>query len=139
MLLRVLSHICRMAVMHVSISTFTFPALQPHVGCNFLEIGGVVPHSTKLQRGLARGAVYTTCINHNMSVLPAVAGAGVDIGNIQRLDAPTRDVYVVRTEDGDREFAGFGLPTDQYADAFIDKSNLPLDKVKVGGDVCLMS
>jgi hypothetical protein len=32
----------------------------------------------------------------------------------------------------DREFAGFGRPTETYADAHLDKSSIPLDEVKVG-------
>jgi fructokinase len=52
---------------------------------------------------------------------------GVDSTGIQRHPtAPTRQVYVVRSENGDREFAGFGeLDTSQFADAFLDASKLP--------------
>jgi fructokinase len=44
---------------------------------------------------------------------------GVDITGIQRhLTAPTRQVQVLRTADGDRIFGGFGdTPTDKFADA----------------------
>jgi fructokinase len=44
---------------------------------------------------------------------------GVDITGLQRhLTAPTRQVQVLRTVDGDRIFGGFGdTPTDQFADA----------------------
>jgi fructokinase len=37
-----------------------------------------------------------------------------------------RDVYVTRDESGDREFAGFGLPTTDYCDCFINAEHLPL-------------
>ncbi|MBE9126135.1 MULTISPECIES: carbohydrate kinase family protein [unclassified Coleofasciculus] len=52
---------------------------------------------------------------------------GVDITGVQRHPtAPTRQVYVVRSEKGDREFAGFGdLDTSQFADAFLNVSELP--------------
>jgi fructokinase len=52
---------------------------------------------------------------------------GVDSTGIQRHStAPTRQVYVVRSEKGDREFAGFGeLDTSQFADAFLNASKLP--------------
>ncbi len=53
---------------------------------------------------------------------------GVDSAGIQRHPtAPTRQVYVVRSEKGDREFAGFGgLDTSQFADAFLKASELPV-------------
>ncbi len=52
---------------------------------------------------------------------------GVDSTGIQRHStAPTRQVYVVRSEKGDREFAGFGeLNTTEFADAFLQASELP--------------
>lgn len=52
---------------------------------------------------------------------------GVDTTGVQRHPtAPTRQVYVVRSEQGDREFAGFGeLDTSQFADAFLNASALP--------------
>jgi fructokinase len=44
--------------------------------------------------------------------------AGVDITGLQHHPtAPTRQVYVLRTADGDRIFGGFGdIPTDKFAD-----------------------
>jgi fructokinase len=52
---------------------------------------------------------------------------GVDSTGVQRHPtAPTRQVYVVRSEHGEREFAGFGeLDTSQFADAFLQASKLP--------------
>ncbi len=52
---------------------------------------------------------------------------GVDTTGVQRHPtAPTRQVYVVRSDQGDREFAGFGeLDTSQFADAFLNASALP--------------
>ncbi|KAF5835869.1 Ribokinase-like protein [Dunaliella salina] len=49
---------------------------------------------------------------------------------IQRRDEPTRDVYVVQDEKGDREFAGFGLPSDKYCDCYLDSSVMPVDDIK---------
>ena len=52
---------------------------------------------------------------------------GVDSTGVQRHPAaPTRQVYVVRSEAGEREFAGFGdLDTSEFADAFLEASKLP--------------
>ena len=51
---------------------------------------------------------------------------GVDSTGVQRHPtAPTRKVYVVRSEKGEREFAGFGeLDTSKFADAFLQASKL---------------
>ncbi len=53
---------------------------------------------------------------------------GVDITGIQYSQtAPTRQVYVVRSADGDRSFAGFidRLATDKFADVLLDAEQLP--------------
>eukprot|EP00775_Hariotina_reticulata_P006497 gene6497-6725_t len=52
---------------------------------------------------------------------------GVDTSTVQHVEAPTRDIYVERTTEGDRKFAGFGLPSDQYCDCFLDEGKLPID------------
>lgn len=54
---------------------------------------------------------------------------GVNTQGIQRhTSAPTRKVYVLRSEAGDREFAGFGeIPPDAFADAHLQAEQLPLD------------
>jgi hypothetical protein len=59
---------------------------------------------------------------------------GVRLDAVQRTPGrPTRDVYVTRDAQGDREFAGFGLPGtgSGYADAFIEPRQLPLDSIQV--------
>ncbi len=52
---------------------------------------------------------------------------GVDISGVQHHpSAPTRQIYVLRSETGDREFAGFGdQKADEFADAFLDPQKLP--------------
>lgn len=52
---------------------------------------------------------------------------------MQRVPAPTRDIYVERKMDGDRVFAGFGRPSQEYCDCFLDPDKLPEDIIKVGG------
>uniref|UniRef100_A0A383WKL7 Carbohydrate kinase PfkB domain-containing protein n=1 Tax=Tetradesmus obliquus TaxID=3088 RepID=A0A383WKL7_TETOB len=52
---------------------------------------------------------------------------GVDTSTVQRVDAPTRDIYVERTLDGDRVFAGFGLESHKYCDCALDAEKLPKD------------
>ena len=52
---------------------------------------------------------------------------GVSTSGIQYSDRfPTREVYVTRTGDGDRVFAGFGdNPPDKFADAYLQAEYLP--------------
>jgi len=54
-------------------------------------------------------------------------GVDVDSGVQRVAGAPTRDVYVIYNEQGDREFVGFGegTPTEGFADCFLDASKLP--------------
>lgn len=54
---------------------------------------------------------------------------GVDIGGVQRHPtAPTRQVYVLRSETGDRIFSGFGdLDTAQFADTHLQAEQLPVE------------
>ncbi len=62
---------------------------------------------------------------------------GVDITGIQRHPtAPTRQVQVLRTTDGDRIFGGFGdIPTDLFADAQL---NAVPSELFVGADYLLL-
>jgi hypothetical protein len=60
------------------------------------------------------------------------AERGVDTSGVQRTEAPTRDVYVERSLEGDRNFAGFGRATDSYCDCYLDPKQLPVDAIKVG-------
>eukprot|EP01026_Neomeris_dumetosa_P009512 TRINITY_DN13247_c0_g1_i1.p2 TRINITY_DN13247_c0_g1~~TRINITY_DN13247_c0_g1_i1.p2 ORF type:complete len:266 (+),score=31.73 TRINITY_DN13247_c0_g1_i1:593-1390(+) len=52
------------------------------------------------------------------------------MSGVQRHDKPTRAVYVTRSMEGDREFAGFGLPTHHYSDCFISSRDLPIDTIQ---------
>lgn len=60
-------------------------------------------------------------------LLQVLQASGVDISGVQRhKTAPTRQVYVVRTETGDRIFAGFGdLDTTEFADTQLQADKLP--------------
>jgi fructokinase len=63
------------------------------------------------------------------SLVNLLQEVGVDITGVQRHPtAPTRQVYVVRSVGGDREFAGFGdKNTTEFADAYLQASHLPED------------
>ncbi|MDJ0798122.1 MAG: carbohydrate kinase [Calothrix sp. MO_167.B12] len=61
------------------------------------------------------------------SLIQVLQNVGVDITGVQRHPtAPTRQVYVVRDLDGDRNFAGFGkYDTTDFADARLQAEQLP--------------
>ena len=79
---------------------------------------------------LGTSAGFIGCVGEDQAgnqLIQVLEEVGVDISGIQRHPtAPTRQVYVVRSESGDRSFAGFGdLDTAEFADAFLDGSKLP--------------
>lgn len=54
--------------------------------------------------------------------------AGVDVTGLQKSPAPTRQIYVERTETGDRIFAGFGdLDTSEFADTQLQATQIPVE------------
>lgn len=54
--------------------------------------------------------------------------AGVDVTGLQRSSAPTRQIYVERTETGDRIFAGFGdIDTSEFADTQLQATQIPVE------------
>ncbi len=79
---------------------------------------------------LGTPAGFVGCVGEDEpgnTLVQLLKDVGVDSTGVQRHPtAPTRQVYVVRSETGEREFAGFGdLDTSQFADAFLDASKLP--------------
>lgn len=79
---------------------------------------------------LGTSAGFVGCVGVDeagASLVQLLQDIGVDSRGVQRhATAPTRQVYVVRSEKGDREFAGFGdLDTSQFADAFLAAASLP--------------
>lgn len=79
---------------------------------------------------LGTSAGFVGCVGEDESgnqLVQLLQDIGVDSTGVQRHPtAPTRQVYVVRSEKGEREFAGFGeLDTSKFADAFLNASKLP--------------
>ncbi|HLO49510.1 MAG TPA: carbohydrate kinase [Kamptonema sp.] len=61
------------------------------------------------------------------SLVQLLEEVGVDTTGVQRHpSAPTREVYVLRSESGDRTFAGFGkLNTTEFADTHLQAAQIP--------------
>lgn len=78
---------------------------------------------------LGTPAAFIGCVGQDEagnSLVALLDSIGVNISGIQRHpQAPTRKVYVLRDESGDRSFAGFGdFKMDEFADAFLQKDKL---------------
>ncbi|MGK7877503.1 MAG: carbohydrate kinase [Xenococcaceae cyanobacterium] len=80
---------------------------------------------------LGTPAAFVGCVGKDepgWELVQLLQSVGVDSTGIQyHPTAPTRQVYVVRSETGDRSFAGFGTPNpDEFADAYLQSSQLPV-------------
>lgn len=79
---------------------------------------------------LGTPAGFIGCVGQDStgeSLVQLLQSIGVDTTGVQRHpSAPTRQVYVLRSETGDRTFAGFGeQDTAEFADAFLQAPQLP--------------
>ncbi|MBF2034968.1 MAG: carbohydrate kinase [Leptolyngbyaceae cyanobacterium T60_A2020_046] len=83
--------------------------------------------ATALAR-LGAAAAFVGCISRDAlgdRLLQVLRDRGVDCQGVQRCDAPTRIVYVVRDASGDRQFARFSLPDPGgFADAHLTAAAL---------------
>jgi fructokinase len=79
---------------------------------------------------LGTNAEFVGCVGVDpagMALAEKLQAQGVGLRGLQHHPtAPTRQVQVLRSSDGDRTFAGFGgVPTDQFADAYLDLAGIP--------------
>lgn len=79
---------------------------------------------------LGTPAAFLGCVGNDaagQSLVELLQQTGVNVTGIQRhATAPTRQVYVVRTLEGDRQFAGFGeRDTTDFADTRLQADRLP--------------
>lgn len=79
---------------------------------------------------LGTPAAFIGCVGKDkqgQELVSLLKSIGVDISGVQyHENKPTRQVYVTRTKEGDRQFAGFGDKTsDQFADAYLQAHLLP--------------
>ncbi len=78
---------------------------------------------------LGTHAAFIGCVGADEpgdNLVELLESVGVDTTGVQRHPtATTRQIYVLRSETGDRSFAGFGVPTDTFADTYLNSANLP--------------
>jgi len=91
--------------------------------------GGAPANVACAAQKLGTHAAFIGCVgadepgDHLVELLESVR---VDTTGVQRHStATTRQVYVLRSETGDRSFAGFGAATDTFADTYLNSANLP--------------
>ncbi len=81
---------------------------------------------------LGTPAGFIGCVGEDdtgASLVELLRTTGVDVDGVQRhATLPTREVYVLRSEEGDRQFAGFGdRDTTEFADAHLKADRLPTE------------
>jgi fructokinase len=79
---------------------------------------------------LGTAAAFIGCVGEDAAgqdLIALLVNLGVNTAAIQsHPSAPTRKVYVTRSQAGERHFAGFGgIPTPEFADTRLDASKLP--------------
>ena len=79
---------------------------------------------------LGTAAGFIGCVGQDRSgdtLVELLEAVGVDTSGVQRHPtAPTRQVYVTRSKEGERYFAGFGdIPTTEFADTSLGAEKLP--------------
>jgi fructokinase len=92
--------------------------------------GGAPANVATALSKLGTPAAYLGCVGQDPdgdTLAHLLKSLAVNLEGLQRHpQAPTRRVYVTRSLEGDRTFAGFGdLDTTEFADAFLDAEQLP--------------
>jgi fructokinase len=122
----------------VCLGEILFDCLADRAGKSLEEVefwthypGGAPANVASALVKLGTPAAMVSCVGVDRagdSLVKLLESIGVDITGTQRHPtAPTRQVYVLLSQSNDRSFAGFGdLPTDKFADAYLEASKLPL-------------
>lgn len=92
--------------------------------------GGAPANVATALAKLGTPSAFVGCVGQDQtgnSLVALLQDCGVNLSGVQRHPtAPTREVFVVRSETGDRQFAGFGdRPVDAFSDAFLQADSLP--------------
>ncbi|MFP4320685.1 MAG: carbohydrate kinase family protein [Phormidium sp.] len=114
-----------------------FDCLAAQVGKPYDEVESWTPYPGGAPANVACGLVklgtpagFIGCVGNDEpgdKLIQVLKDVGVEITGVQRHpEAPTRQVYVVRSEEGDRQFAGFGeVASGEFADTRLDGAQIP--------------
>ena len=121
----------------ICLGEILFDCLADRVGCSLQEVQSWTPYPGGAPANVACALVklgtssaFIGCIGQDRSgdeLIKLLDSLGVNTTGIQRHPfAPTRQVYVLRSPEGDRSFAGFGdRQPNEFADAYLAAENLP--------------
>jgi fructokinase len=119
---------------------YDYLADQPGLAYHFVRSwtaypGGAPANVACALAKLGTAAGFIGCVGQDAAgtaLVQVLQTAGVDTAGVQgHPTAPTRSVYVVRSQDGDRQFAGFGKgdagerDTTAFADCYLQADALP--------------
>ena len=121
----------------ICLGEILFDCLADELGKSVSEVtswtsypGGAPANVACALSKLGTSSAFIGCVGKDregQELVQLLESIGVDISGIQYHDrAPTRQVYVTRTNEGDRIFAGFGeRHPDEFADAYLQANLLP--------------
>jgi fructokinase len=121
----------------ICLGEILFDCLADQLGKSISEVtswtsypGGAPANVACALAKLGTPSAFIGCVGKDepgKELVKLLQSIGVDISGVQHNEtAPTRVVYVTRTEQGDRTFAGFGdQKADQFADAYLQAELLP--------------
>lgn len=121
----------------ICLGEILFDCLADELGKSVSEVtswtsypGGAPANVATALAKLGTSSAFVGCVGQDdlgQELVLLLQSIGVDVSGVQySKEVPTRQVYVTRSVDGDRTFAGFGKqPADQFADADLQGDLLP--------------
>ena len=121
----------------ICLGEILFDCLADQLGSSLKEVkswtaypGGAPANVATALVKLGTPAAFIGCVGEDEAgkkLVELLDSVGVNTTGIQRHpQAPTRNVFVLRSPTGDRSFAGFGKrQPDEFADAYLQSSQLP--------------
>lgn len=123
----------------ICLGEILYDCLADELGKSFAEVkswtaypGGAPANVACALVKLGTPAAFIGCVgkdSQGRELIQLLQSIGVNVSGMQYYAAaPTRQVYVTRSESGDRHFAGFGdLAPDRFADAYLAADLLPTE------------
>lgn len=129
--------IARRPVRVICLGEILFDCLADELGKSVSKVsswtsypGGAPANVASALVKLGTPAAFIGCVgkdSQGRELIQLLQSIGVNLSGVQyNNQVPTRQVYVTRSQDGDRTFAGFGdRPADRFADAYLQAQYLP--------------